>query len=303
MSHHNIDCVVDTNPMAQSIDSVSRHVNATTVAVGAFQSAVLIAEREGSNHVCKNVNKGFFTLMHSQISQKIAAHQSRANSLEMQLEAQKKRLLGIKATMGRDYERIVSRYSRIFTGINKALKQRVVELDRPVFDFATRDVVCNMNRNNLLSAVVPVVQLENVTASQQITASNMKHDSLAVIDSTEKFLRQMNEQKILTDKILLKSIPADHGTEHYPVAILESEIDSNGNKAYDVTVPDGLKKANKSDILGKVYESADSLDWKDSEVNDIVRQEFVKLVNQSGASDRVKKLANSLFEKNPLQTL
>ena len=303
MSRHQIDCLVDTNPMAESIDSMSRHVDATTTAVVAFKSAVIKAEKDGADHVCSNVNKGFFTLMHSTLSQKIAANQSRVDSLTMELVAQKKRLLAIKSTMERDYSRIVGRYSRIITGINKALKQRVIELDRPVFDFATRDVACNMSRNQLLAAVVPVCQLENITATQQITASNMKHDSYRVIDSTEKFLRQMNEQKILTDRILLKSIPGDEGTEHYPVAILESQIDSNGNMAYGVTVPEGMDKSNMKEISSRVYETTSELDWKEGEVNDLVRQEFAKLVVESDSSDRVKKMVSELFEKQKLQTL
>lgn len=303
MSRHQIDCLVDTNPMAESIDSMSRHVDATTTAVVAFKSAVIKAEKDGADHVCSNVNKGFFTLMHSTLSQKIAANQSRVDSLTMELVAQKKRLLAIKSTMEKDYSRIVGRYSRIITGINKALKQRVIELDRPVFDFATRDVACNMSRNQLLAAVVPVCQLENITATQQITASNMKHDSYRVIDSTEKFLRQMNEQKILTDRILLKSIPGDEGTEHYPVAILESQIDSNGNMAYGVTVPEGMDKSNMKEISSRVYETTSELDWKEGEVNDLVRQEFAKLVVESDSSDRVKKMVSELFEKQKLQTL
>lgn len=303
MSHHQIDCVVDTNPMANSIDTVSRHVDATTTAVVAFQTAVIKAEKDGAEHVCKNVNKGFFTLMHSQLSQKIAANQSRVDSLTMELVAQKKRLLAIKSTMEKDYSRIVSRYSRIITGINKTLKQRVVELDRPIFEFTNREIACNMSRNQLLAAVVPVCQLENLTASQQITASNMKHDSFKVIDSTEQFLRQMNEQKILTDKILLRSIPGDEGTEHYPVAILESQIDSNGNLAYGVTVPEGMDGANMREITGCVYEKTSDLEWKEAEINDLVKQEFAKLVVESNASDRVKQMANKLFESQKLQTL
>lgn len=303
MSHHQIDCLVDTNPMAKSIDTVSRNVDGTTTAVVAFKSAVVAAEKEGADHVCTNVNKGFFTLMHSTLSQKIAANQSRVDSLTMELVAQKKRLLAIKSSMEKDYGRIVARYNRIVTGINKALKQRVIELDRPIFDFATRDVACNMGRNQLLAALVPVCQLENITASQQIVASNMKHDSYRVIDSTEKFLRQMNEQKILTDKILLKSISGDEGTEHFPVAIFESQIDSNGNMAFGVNVPDGMDKSNSKEICSRVYEATSELDWKEGEMNDLVRQEFARLVAESGSSDRVKKMANSLFESQKVQTL
>ena len=47
---------VDTKPMAEEMRSVSRHVNATTGAVVAMQTAVIIAEEKAADHVCNNVN-------------------------------------------------------------------------------------------------------------------------------------------------------------------------------------------------------------------------------------------------------
>ena len=95
---------VDTKPMAEEMRSVSRHVNATTGAVVAMQTAVIIAEEEAANqvinaeaaaaeHVCNNVNKGFYSLIRSQISQKMAKLQSDVDSHLMQLVQQKKCLI------------------------------------------------------------------------------------------------------------------------------------------------------------------------------------------------------------------
>ena len=71
---------VDTKPMADEMRSVSRHVNATTDAVVAMQTAVIIAEEKAADHVCNNVNKGFYSLIRSQISQKMAKLQSEVDS-------------------------------------------------------------------------------------------------------------------------------------------------------------------------------------------------------------------------------
>jgi hypothetical protein len=85
---------VDTKPMAEEIKSVSRHVNGTTGAVVAMQTAVVIAEERAAEHVCNNVNKGFYSLIRSQISQKMAKLQSDVDSHLMQLVQQKNALLG-----------------------------------------------------------------------------------------------------------------------------------------------------------------------------------------------------------------
>ena len=120
-----IPCEVDTTPMAAEMQSVSNQVKGTTTAVVAMQSAVIAAEIKSAEKVCSNVNRGFFTMMRSQISQKIASKHSRVEALLMQLGQQKRQLVGIKTNMEREYERIVARYHRIFTSINKELEIRI----------------------------------------------------------------------------------------------------------------------------------------------------------------------------------
>ena len=104
-----ISCRVDTKPMAEELHSVSNHVKGTTAAVTTMQAAVIAAENSGANKVCSNVNRGFFTLMCSQISQKIASKHSRVEALLMHLGQQKRILMGIKNNMEREYGRICER--------------------------------------------------------------------------------------------------------------------------------------------------------------------------------------------------
>ena len=70
----NIDCVLDTSPMAQSIDTVSKHVAATTAAVAAMQTAVIATQKKTSDEICENVDRGFFNLIRSQVSSKKAKY-------------------------------------------------------------------------------------------------------------------------------------------------------------------------------------------------------------------------------------
>ena len=54
-----INCRVDTQPMADELHSVSRHVTGTTTAVVAMQAAVIQADKEAAERVCNDVNRGF----------------------------------------------------------------------------------------------------------------------------------------------------------------------------------------------------------------------------------------------------
>ncbi|MDR0989173.1 MAG: hypothetical protein LBM06_06905 [Prevotellaceae bacterium] len=94
-----ISIQVDTNPMAEKVGTVAGHVNQTTMAVVTMQTAVIAAEQEAANNVCVNVNRGFFTLIRSQISQKIAQKRSEIDSLLLSLNQQRKQFLIVACCM------------------------------------------------------------------------------------------------------------------------------------------------------------------------------------------------------------
>ena len=164
---------VDTQPMAEEMSSVSRHVNVTTGAVVAMQTSLIAAEASAADHICENVNKGFYSLIRSQISQKMAKLKSDVDSHLMQLIQQKKALLNIKSRMHRDYNMIASRYNKLFNSLNANLKHRVFELDKPTIDFACKEIDKVSNRTKYLTATIPVTQLESISLSQKIIASNV----------------------------------------------------------------------------------------------------------------------------------
>lgn len=300
-----IDCVVDTNPMAQEIHSVSNHIKGTTTAVVAMQTAVVLAEKKAADHVCDNVNKGFYTLIRSQISQKMAKLQSDVVSHFMQLNAQKKQLLAIRGRMERDYNMISSRYLKLFNGLNQNLKQRIFELDKPTVDFAVKELEKVSNRTKYLTATVPVSQLESLAASQKIIASNVKFRGLRVINSMTNFLADMSEQKKLTDRILLEKGNVENSTLSVPVVISECNFDKFDSKNIDIQLNNAqLSKQTQSTIKNTVNSNIENIEWQPSkEIDKEVKSEFSKYLSNSGSSQRVKDMANKLFMANNFQTL
>jgi hypothetical protein len=297
---------VDTHPMAQEIGSVSNHVKATTTAVVAMQTAVVLAEAKAADHVCDNVNKGFYTLIRSQISQKIAKLQSEVDSHLMQLNQQKKQLLATKGRMERDYNMISNRYLKLFSGLNANLKQRVFELDKPTIDFAVREVEKVSNRTKYLTATVPVTQLESLAISQKIIASNLKFRGLNVINSMTKFLGDMYVQKKLTDRILLeRNGVIENFTLSVPIIIIESNYDKFDNKNVEITVSSvELNKHSQSAIQNAVMPNVENLLWqKKSAIDKEVQSEFSKLLSSANTSQRVKDMASKMFIANNYQTI
>lgn len=301
-----IDCVVDTHPMAREIDSVTNHIQGTTAAVVGMKVAVVKAEEEASQYVCENVNRGFYTLIQSQISQKIAKLQSEVDSHLMQLNQQRKQLLAIKGRMERDYNMISNRYLKLFTGLNQNLQQRVYELDKPVMEFAVKEVDKVSNRTKFLTAVVPVTQIESVGMSQQILASNLKFRGAGVIKAMSRFLSDMSAQNELTKHVLLPaSVGGESQTLSVPVLIYETQYDNSNNRRTDVVVTDqGLSRSSGQTIQNAISERAATFEWESGKgIDNEVRSEFDRFLSNSNASARVKDMAARLFLSNNYQTL
>jgi hypothetical protein len=292
---------VDTQPMADELSSVSRHVNVTTGAVVAMQTAVIAAEEKAADHVCNNVNKGFYSLIRSQISQKLAKLQSEVDSHIMQLTQQKKALLGIKNRMQRDYNMIAKRYTKLFNGLNANLKNRIFELDKPTIDFACKEIDKVSNRTKYLTATVPIAQLESVSLSQKIIASNVKQRGLNVINSMRWFIYEMNVQKRLTDRILIEEKNNIRiGTSFIPVAFYECCRDRTDRKNVEVIVSDvELSNNVVGSIRNVVYDEFPKLEWsQESPSKDLIKNEFANFITSSSKSTRIKELTLKLFERN-----
>lgn len=295
-------CMVDTTPMAEEIQSVSNHVKGTTAAVITMQSAVIEAENISANKVCTNVNKGFFALIQSQISQKIANKQSRVEALLLHLAQQKRQLLGVKTNMEREYGRIAERYIRIFTGINKQLEQRIYQVDQPVFELVNKHMATASNRMNALTSWVTTSQIEGIVQSQQIIASKMKHNAQIALEQSTNFLAQIGEQRALTQKLLISNAGNQDEKCLIPVMICESVNNSAEIPRTDISTPENLSPAN-TNLINNVIRETPDLVWKKNENTEYITEEFNKYIDTSNASPRVKELARKLYSSANFESL
>ena len=300
----NFNFTVDTNPMADSIDGVANHVDGTTAAVIAMQTAVVIAEQKGAEKICNNVNFGFYSLIRSQISQKIATHKSKADAKIMELQQQSVSLIGIKSRMEKDYQMLASRYTKLFEGLNKALRARIFELDKPTTNFVLKDVLPTANRTKRLSGSSSTTQVESIASSQMISVSNTKYNAMKNISSMQDFIYSSENQKSLIGSILNKESVTKPTEKDIPVLISESEGLNVRQSQWMITQPP-LKKNTNSKIESHIYSSLSNLKWVDDDQSNSnrVKQEFGNFVNQSTVSDRVKNQMLSLLESFKWQKL
>ena len=288
---------VDTEPMADSIDGVANHVDGTTAAVVAMQTAVIIAEEKGAERICNNVNYGFYSLIRSQISQKIATHKSKADAKIMELQQQTVSLAAIKSRMEKDYMMLASRYTKLFEGLNKSLRARIFELDKPSTSFVYKDVLPVANRTKRLTGAPSTTQSESITDSQMISVSNTKYNAMQNISSMQDFIFNSENQKSLIGSILTNESVSKLTEKFIPVIVSESEGLNVRQSQWQILQPQ-LKKNANTKVESFAYSSLSNMKWTDDDSNNTsrVKQEYGNFVNQSSISDRVKKQMLSFIE-------
>ncbi|GHU54928.1 hypothetical protein FACS189411_02440 [Bacteroidia bacterium] len=297
---------VDTRPLATEIGSVSQNVKQAATAVSAMQTAVVMAEEKAADYVCEHVNQGFYALIRSQISQKLAKFQSEVDAHLLQLEQQKNALISVKDRMQRDYNMISRRYIRLFNDLNKSLKQSIYELDKPTILFAVKESDKLFNRSKYLAATVPMSQSESLGESQKILASNLKCRGLNVIKSIKGFLFDMKNQKSVTDRILIHD---ENHTESktilVPVVICECNRDKSGNKNVEITLSDmELDNLSKATIMNAVYAAFPQMEWEHRAIFDPrIKEEFRKYVASSSSPQKVKDMTMKLFLSGNYNTI
>ncbi|MCC8176592.1 MAG: hypothetical protein LUC85_01930 [Bacteroidales bacterium] len=290
-----IDCVIDTEPMAREMDRVSRQVDGTTAAVVGFKAAVIKAEGDAADHVCQNVNRGFYSLIHSQISQKIAKLSSEVDSHVMKLTQLQKQLLGLKSRMQRDYAMTSQRYHKLFTTLNRDLRLRVTELDRPVMRFASDETTRLENRTRLLSSQVPLGQTETLAASERILAGNVKYQAKEVLESTERFLTDHKRQEVLLQKVLLdETIDKEDQQILMPVIVVNSTQAPDSSNWNSYSNKDFVPANAARDVTELIAQNI--VPMSNNVGNSTLSNELNAMISQSSLPDRVKEMMRELHK-------
>ena len=302
----NFSFTVDTDPMAHEISTVSKHVDATSAAVVTMQSAVIVAEQEAADHVCKNVNYGFYTLMHSQISQKIAQLTSTVESKLIEMGQQAAALQNLKKRMERDYHMISKRYGKLFGSLNASLQSQIYELDKPVVNLVNRDMQLNDSRIRGVLAEAPTHQTESLELNQQLMVSKTKFDSSRAINQIYQYVRGVSMQNRIAEDVMRNLKIDKTETIYLPVIVSVSSSDLSAETVNVQTPQSGNAKidqaisvAVRDDALRAVNET----EWSAPQEKDrkSIEAEYITFLAKWDAPDRVKKLALELFQKSALQ--
>ena len=291
--------VVDTAPMAASVNSVSDHVTATTAAVVAMQTAVIASEEESAKKICANVDKGFFNLIQSQISMKITTCYTEMQVKLALLLEYSKTLSKTQERMEGDYNRVRRQYQQIFKGLDKALDNRISQLDKDPVKISDirKKVVLGMFERHVPETVVTSAEV-NAT-DQRIAISRIKDKTNNSLDHLTGKVNENHKYKQLMESVLYKSTSEIKQEEYIPVIYSSKQSTLvTGTYVFSLNypeyLPEQIKNAINLNILSKDEVCAD--DKKEDFERKTVAEEFRALVASSQLDKRVAEQMMQLFQ-------
>lgn len=293
---------VDTSPMASEIRSVTKNVGAVSGAVVAMSAAVVAAEKEGAERICENVNRGFYTMMQSQITQKIAQLTSTVESKLMELGQYAAALQAIQTRMQGDYNMISARYSKLFNSLNIALETRVAELDMPAFKLVQRDMRLIDNRMRMNYAQFATNQVESVLSSQMLLSSKVKVDADNAIGAMKKYVKETHEEQRKTNVSMEDKYIDESQTIYIPVSIVESANPVGSNSVNYYVARSGNEEIDRSidqSVREHSYNSAIKGNWSEIDGDEMgnVEAEFVNLFMNIEGDERVRNEIIRMFNE------
>ena len=296
----NFDFVVDTKPMADSVNKVSNHVKATTAAVVAMQTAVIHSEKEAAKKVCENVDSGFYNLISSQISMKLATYFTEMNAKLALLMEYAKALGKSQSRMDNDFHRLKREYYKLFHGLDISLENRIAQLDTAAMKLAdTREkVVFSKFLRDVPETMI--VSDEVNAAEQEIVSARIKTKTSKALKFLGNKISENIDYVSLMDALMeKKSVEKEFETFIPVVYSSEQSMLLSDSYVMQLYFPEYLSEPVKNivglDILNRM-EDIISAEISENEKQEI-KKEFCNLASTSSMDTRVSKVMMELFER------
>lgn len=287
---------IDTKALAESVNVVNKNVELVGKAITDMQVAVVRAEKDATDNICKNIDGGFFLLIRSKLSQKIAQYKSAINSRLLALRETGNSVDRLHYQMEDDLNLIKSRYIKLFNGLNKELEMRISEVDRLAMniDKIRHSLIINRRIREPGSLIFfeQDSQKMNLTVSGAHLKSKTSKSIMAITETVNKSLEYSNKyKKIMTGNSSPKEII------NIPIILSEQEsMFEQGSFYIQLYTPEEA-----SHSLKNIIENTVGLDFEHIHSNSDfekgeIRKEFIKRISKEGLDSKIAEYMTRLFD-------
>ena len=297
-----VNFTVDTHPMAQKIDGVAAEVGVLGTAVTAMQAAVVASEKRASEKICQSIDGGFYMLLRSRLSQRVAQFSSTMNSRVGSMMETASAIEHTHEQMQGDFNRIKARYVKLFSRLDRSLEKRVRELDKDAMLLAQqRDVLLTQRQcSDAPAALYYSADISKVA----LKASNasLKKKAVLSIDQLGKEAQHIIRYKQMTSSVFETRRHADASSSELPfyyvpvVYAVTENLATPGSYAMQVQTPGTFDPKTQSELAVRVRHNQDRL--KGSNGGDLftIRTSYSNKVEQSRVDARTAQTMMALFD-------
>lgn len=298
----NVNVHVDTNPFDNSVANCNQQVNTLTGAVAATEAAQVASVSANAKRVATTIVNGFFKTIGSEISQQINELTNDVESLALHLVELTKRCVEKQRQMGVDYQRICQRYLKVFETLNSELKNRIYEIDRPVFAFRERaDEYAQKGSGTDMVSTVVVTGSEEARLQAKLSSTTLKRQAYEMMRHASDYLHRQRD---------LRSTIAHHmfqgeEAQYYVPLLMTERTEAGGVKSAFVYTPRQLAKTMNEGQLRETIGQRQWMPMSDEERERVVRyfnaQVSAHFATPSAHDERVRKTMLNLLSNTRMQ--
>lgn len=219
----NVNITIDTEEMARSIHSVSGNVRQVGENVIESGNRIVNAEALAAEEISQNISQGFYFLMQNQIRQKLSKLYAEIQSRILQMGHEKAAALGIRKQFFNDYNMIKKRYHKLFTELDRNLKQRIAEIDSAVFELIDEDFRTHIEKRHLKSASAMVYTEENPSAADNILEEHTENMIMKLIRHLKVFFEKNTTYKKQINSIKIRNVKPTAREMCVPYLMMETD--------------------------------------------------------------------------------
>lgn len=248
----NVVIHVNTQPFDGSVGHFNSSVDALTGSVAAMHAAQCVAIQKTSEEVSSSLINGFFGLINTELSQQIQALDSAIKAAFGLITEQGKAVTDKKNQMEGDFNRISSRYIRLFTDLDTECHKRIYALDKPSFLLSEKVQKQLLSETSCNTVALNLLGIEEVSSSKTLMfASSINRKTLDVLKTLHDYIMQESTISVLVNSLLLDEEIEKNITLHIPVIWIDSDMLEGNTNNHESFIPGFIEAQAENEIAEK----------------------------------------------------
>ena len=244
---------VDTEPFDGSVDRFKTSIDALGGSVAVMQAAQCAAIRKTAEEVSASIINGFFGTIKAELTQQIQALDSAVKAGFALINEQGKAVSKSKDIMESDYNRISSRYMKLFADLDEECYKRIFALDRQSFNLSQKVQNELISESSCNAAALNLLGIDEISSSKTLVfVSSLNRKALDVLKTMHDYITQESAIKSLIDSFLFNEQTDENVSLCIPVIWSESDLLESQGTGNDCFIPDYISQQGKQAVTKEI---------------------------------------------------